>query len=183
MNNVLKISLLEFKLSTKPFRSSRKKLGPVLLAYESNFLSIESGDTTVVMRAEGNWSGRATFSPEILRAISSVPPNQDPLIISYADNHLLIGNITAKCQWSSVNQPLMKQLESPSLIDMLALEKTLPRSELAGTDWGKKVRSALEKSERRITKAASYLEDLDISEADIRELIEKRINNKLNADK
>lgn len=182
MNNVLKIALAEFKLTIKPFSSKRKKFGPVLLAFESGFLSLESADTTVVMHAEGNWNGRAIFSPEILRAIALVPPNQDPLIISYADHHLLIGNITVKCQWNSVNDQLIHDLQSPSLVDLLALERTLPRAEMAGTSLGKKVRSAREKAERRIVKAASYLEDLEISESEIRELVEARILTRLNSD-
>lgn len=181
--NYLKVELNEFKFTTKPFRGPRRNLGPVLLAFESGFLSFESGDTTVVMRAEGHWNGRATFSPEILRAITMVPPNQDPLIISYAENnHLLIGNLTIQCQWNSMNQKLSSDLQNLKIVDLLALERNLPRAEMAGSSLGKKVRSAKEKAERRIVKATSYLEDLEISEAEIREMVEAKIQLRLKTD-
>ena len=182
MNNSLKVELNEFKFSTKPFRDQRRKLGPVLLAFEDGFLSLESADTTVVMRAKGEWNGRATFSPEILRAIALVPPNQDPLIISYADNHVLIGNITIKCQWNSINQQLAYDLQNPSIVDLLALERTLLRAEMAASSLGRKVRSAKDKAERRIIKATSYLEDLEISESEIREMVETKIQLRLKTD-
>lgn len=182
MKNLLQVRLAEFKLATKPFRALRRKLGPVLMAFEGGFLSFESGDATAVMRAKGEWSGRATFSPEVLRAISLVPPPYDPLTISYADGRLLIGNMTIICQWNSVSQALIHDLQSPSVIDLLALERTLPRAEIAGTGLGKSIRLAKEKAERRIIKAVSYLEDLEVTEAEIRDLVNTKICQRLNTD-
>jgi len=182
LKNLLQVQLAEFKLATKPFRALRRKLGPVLMAFEGGFLSFESGDATAVMRAEGEWNGRATFSPEVLRAISLVPPPYDPLTISYADGRLLIGNMTIICQWNTVSQALIHNLQSPSLVDLLALERTMPRAEIAGTGLGKRIRQAKEKAERRILKASSYLEDLEITEAEIRTLVEARIKSRLTAD-
>ena len=174
--------MAEFKSAMKPFRALRRKLGPVLMAFEGGFLSFESGDATAVMRAEGEWNGRVTFSPEVLRAIALVPPPYDPLTISYADGRLLIGNMTIVCQWNSVSQALIQDLQSPSLIDLLALERTIPRAEIAGTGLGKKIRLAKDKAKRRITKAASYLEDLEVTETEIRDLVEARIKIRLSAD-
>jgi len=152
------------------------------MAYEGGFLSFESGDATAVMRAEGEWNGRAIFSPEVLRAISLVPPPYDPLTISYADGRLLIGNMTIICQWNSVSKVLIHDLQSPSLVDLLALERTMPRAEIAGTGLGKSIRQAKEKAEQRIIKAVSLLAELEISEAEIRELVEKRIKLRVETD-
>ena len=49
MRNFLEVDAAEFKLATKIFCGKRCKLGPVLLAYESGFLSIESGEATAVI--------------------------------------------------------------------------------------------------------------------------------------
>jgi hypothetical protein len=65
--NTLKVELKEFKFSTKPFRDQRRKFGPVLLSFADGFLSFESDDVTVVMHAVGEWNGRATFSPTLLK--------------------------------------------------------------------------------------------------------------------
>jgi len=59
--NFLQVRQFEFKQATKVLQRKRLRLGPALLAYEGGFLSIESGEVTVVMHAEGEWHGRATF--------------------------------------------------------------------------------------------------------------------------
>lgn len=52
--NRLTIDLAEFKGALKPFARKGIKLGPVLLAFEGGFLSIESDDAACVMRASGS---------------------------------------------------------------------------------------------------------------------------------
>ena len=183
LNNLLQVSLKEFKRGTKVFQRKRLKLGPVLLAYENEFLSIESGEATAVMNATGEWHGRAIFSPEILRALAMFPPLQDPVQISYDGGHLFVGSMKIICQWNTVSQAFIEDLANPSLIDLLALEETVPRSEIGGTGLGKKIRSAHEKAERRIMNAAKQLQDLEITEAEIRSLVDARIATRLQAGK
>ena len=183
LNNALQVPLKEFIRATKVFQRKRLKLGPVLLAYENEFLSIESGEVTTVMNATGEWHGRAMFSPEILRALAMVPPLHNPIQISYADGHLLVGGMKIMCQWNTVSQAFIHDIVSPSLIDLLALKETVPRSEIGGTGLGKKIRSAHEKAERRILNAAKQLQDLEITEAEIRSLVDVRIAARLQADK
>ncbi len=77
---------------------------------------------------------------------------------------------------------LVSKAGGPSIIDLLALSKTVPRSEIGGTGLGKKIRSAHEKAERRIMNAAKQLEDLEITEAEIRALVDARIAIRLQAD-
>ncbi len=179
LNNSLQVSIKEFKRGTKIFQRKRLRLGHVLLAYESGFLSIESGEVTTVMNAVGEWHGRAMFSPEILRALAMFPPLQDPVKISYDDGHLFVGSMKIICQWNTVSQAFIEDLENPSLIDLLALKETVPRSEIGGSSLGKQIRSAHEKAERRIMNAAKQLQDLEITEAEIRSLVFSRIATRL----
>lgn len=177
--NFLEIPLAEFKRATKVFTPKRLKLGPALLAFEGGFLSIESGDVVSVMHASGDWHGRATISPEILRAIATVPPAHDPLPISYADGHLLIGNMTIPCHWHVLSQTLIHDLENPSLMDLLALERNLPRSEMKSSSLGRRIITAVQRAEQRIQKAAAQLADLEITEDEIRALVESKIKARL----
>ena len=183
LNNLLQVSLKEFKRGTKIFQRKRLKLGQVLLAYENEFLSIESGGVTSVFNASGEWHGRAVFSPNILHALAMVPPLQDPVQISYDEGHLFVGNMKIICQWNTVSQAFIEDLANPSLIDLLALKETVPRSEIGGTSLGKQIRSAHEKAERRIMNAAKQLQDLEITEAEIRSLVDARIATRLQADR
>lgn len=178
-NNSLQVSKAEFKMATKVFTPKQLKLGQAMLAFESGFLSIESGDTTAVMRATGEWHGRATFSPAALRALASVPPNVDPIIIAYAENHLLIGNMTIPCRWHMLSDALIKNLESPDLMDLLVLERTIPRAELKGSPLGRRIMAAVQRAEQRIQKAATQLADLDVTEDEIRSLIENKLVSRM----
>ncbi|MFZ2301812.1 MAG: hypothetical protein WAW10_08080 [Gallionella sp.] len=181
MNNLLQVSFAEFKRATKVFQRKRLQLGPVLLAYESGFLSIESGEVTTVMNAVGEWHGRAMFSPEILRALAMFPPLQDPVKISYDGGHLFVGSMKIICQWNTVSQAFIHDIVSPSIIDLLALSKTVHRCEIGGTGLGRKIRSAHQKAERRIMNAAKQLQDLEITEAEIRSIVDARIAARLQA--
>jgi hypothetical protein len=181
--NSLQVTLAEFKHAMAIFTPKRRKLGPVLLAFEGGFLSIESGEATAVMHATGKWHGRAKISPQSLRAIATVPPNQDPLTISYADGHLLVGNMTIACEWHTVGEALIQNLENPSLFDLLVMERTLPRSELKGTERGHRILDAVEQADKRIRKAMSQLTELGITEAEIRALVETRISARLGGER
>lgn len=177
--NFLQLTLAEFKSATKIFTPKRRKLGPALLAFEGGFLSIESGEVTTVMHAKGEWHGRAKFSPQSLRAIATVPPNQDPLTITYADGYLLIGNMTIACEWHTVGEAMIQNLANPSLFDLLVMERTLPRSELKGTERGHRILDAVEQADKRIRKAMAQLAELEITDAEIRALVEEKINARL----
>ena len=179
MKNHLEIDAAEFKLATKIFTPKRRKLGPALLAFEGGFLSIESGEATAVMRASGEWHGRATFSPEILRALAMHPPTQNPLKVAYADGVLVLGSMKIPCKWGNVSQAFIHDLQNPSLIDQLVLERSLPRAEIGSTGLGRKVRNAQMKMDRRINKAAEQLVDLEITANDLREMVEKKIQARL----
>lgn len=177
--NSLHVALTDFKHATKVFARKRLTLGPVLMAFENGLLSFESGEVAVMMHAEGVWEGRAVFSPGILRALATVPPNIDPIPIAYADGHLLLGGMTIPCQWSLPRQELAHEIANPGLIDLLALGRTLTRSEIRGTDLGKRIRSAAEKTERRIRSASAQLIELEVLESEIRALVEARIASRL----
>lgn len=173
--NLLHVTRADFTDATKVFTRKRLALGPVLMAFEGGFLSFESGDVRVVMRADGEWQGRATFSPDLLRALATVPPDSDPIPIAYAEKRILIGGMTIPCQWSMPRQELAREIENPGLVDLLALNRTLTRAEIHGSDLGKRIKSAVGQADRAIKNAAARLVELDISEADIRALLEAKI--------
>jgi hypothetical protein len=175
MKNFLSVVQPEFKDALSIFNRRSARLGSVLMVFEGGFLSFESGDRTAVMRAEGEWHGRATFRPEILRAIAAVPPSMNPIPISYAENRLLIGGMTIKCDWVLEGHSFIKDLEHPSLLDLTVMERVIHRAELGSTERGKQIRAATKLLERRILKAAECLLDFGVTESEIRDLVESKI--------
>ena len=178
-HNLLEVSNSEFRRAMRVFKRKRLALGPALFALDNGFLTIESGDVTTAMHAAGEWHGRATCAPNILRALAAVPPTHDPVPISYADDHLLIGSLTIPCQWRLVSEKFIGDINYPGLLDLLALERTISRPEYLGSELGKRIRSARNSVETRIAKAALHLADLEISESEIQALVEARILTRL----
>ncbi len=178
--NRLTVALDDFKLSTVPFAKRRAKLGTVLLAYSSGFLSIESGDIKVVMNAVGEWHGRASFSPEILRALSTIPPTTDPLVFEYENGYIKICATKISCEWEAEITNLKEYGEEFSLLDLLALEKTMPRVKIRSSEIGLEITKAKNFANKKIQNAARELEKLEISEDDIRYVLESKIYRKIN---
>lgn len=177
--NFLQVPRVEFKQAMLVFTPKRRKLGPALLAFDGTLLSIESGDVAAIMRASGEWHGRATFSAEILRAVATIPPLQNPVPIAYADGHLLIGSMIIPCQWQLTSQALIDGMENPSLLDLLVLERTLSRNEMRGSALGKRIVGAVREAERHIHRAWVQLAELEVGENEIRGLVEAKIARRL----
>ncbi len=178
-HNLLEVTNSEFRRAITVFKPKRLNLGPALFAFENGFLSIESGDIVAVMHAAGEWHGRATCASSVLRALAAVPPAHDPVPISYADGHLLIGSLTIPCQWRLVSEKFIGDINNPGLLDLLALERNISRPEYLGSELGKKIRRAQKCVEARIAKAVLQLADLEISEPEIQALVEARILTRL----
>ncbi|MCD6681392.1 MAG: hypothetical protein LT102_12185 [Burkholderiaceae bacterium] len=176
LKNLLHVRLREFRSAVKPFSAKRRELGTALLAYEAGFLSIESGELTVVMRADGHWEGRARFAPEILRALATVPPSQDPVTIGYADSHLLLAGMTMPCQWQETRITADGIPMGASIMELLVLEQTVRRVDAIGTSpLARKIGQARQIANRRISNAARSLKEFGVAEDEIRALVEKKI--------
>lgn len=178
-SNIALVELREFKLGTKVFARKRRQLGPVLISVEFGYLIIESGDTKTVMHATGEWQGRVHCSPEVLRAVATVPPAEDPVRIAYADDRITIGMLTVPCQWEPVSRKFMKVLKEPDLLDLLAMGRSLPRTELLGTPLGQKVAGAEEDQNERVRRAAAELGPLGISNHDLTQLVAQSVKKRI----
>jgi hypothetical protein len=178
-SNLLQVSLLDFKHAMKPFTAKRRKLGRVLLAFERGLLTIESGEASTIMRAEGEWHGRAYFSPEVLRAIALYPPATDPVVISYAEGHVMLATMTIPCDWVNPAHELARVIVAPDMLDLLALGRTMSRAEVIGTELGKQIRNAQQKASRRIANAAKELSELGVTQEEVGALVEEKINRRL----
>lgn len=186
MNNLLQVVLPEFREGLKPFRSKKHEPGKVLLALENGFLSLESDTVKTVMRATGKWEGRAWFAAEILRALAMVPPLQNPVTISYAQNRILIEGMTIACMWEPDRDDdidfMIDGTLNPSIIDFLAMDRVAKRVKVGQPGMSQKIRSAKEKMVRRVKNASSQLLDLGISETQIRSLIDEKIEARIKAE-
>ena len=179
MKNFLTVAQTEFRDALKIFTKGGALKADALMCCEGGFLSIEVGERTAVMHAEGEWHGCATFRPGIIQALAYVPPTMNPVPISCAESQLLIGSMTIPCVWELRGQSMIRELENPSLLDLVVLERFVSRSELNATERGKQIASAVRMLAKRIALASKALEDFGVSEEEIRELANRKIDERI----
>ena len=177
LTNRLEIGRREFASAMETF-NVRSLPRSAMLAFEGGFLSIEAGNRLVTMRATGHWHGRAWFSGNLLKALAVTPPIDDPVAIIYNDAKLRIGPTLIACRWQLLSKALIKDLTKPSPLDLIAMDLTLPRSEIHGTGLAKRIQEARERLADNIRLAAKLLKDAEISEEDLYDLAERRIEQR-----
>lgn len=185
--NKLTINLIEFKNGIKIFKvkspariNAKKRVQiPAVISFNDGFMSIDCNEKVAVMRAVGEWSGKAHFSASIVHAIALVPPNNDPMTVSYNEGKLTIGSISVTCEWMPVSYHLIDMLVNPTLIDIFAMWRTSPSSELHKKDIDKKIISAKEKMLNATASAAKRLENFEITQVDLLNLIEEKIKTRI----
>lgn len=174
MKNRLEVTRQDFATAFRPLRRVDSR-GDALLAFEGGFLSVEAGDRAAVVHAEGEWQGRARFSANILRALAEVPPSEDPVVFEFLDDRLRIGTMVIGCKWETVSARFIRDVTKPDYLDLIAMDRTLPRSEIRGTTLARQIRTAQATLAARIAKAAKLLEVADIEEGDLWNLVEQNI--------
>jgi hypothetical protein len=191
MKNELRVPLPEFKRAmgrfkeyrriepTRKGRSRQDYVPHALVAFSGGFLSFEAGDLVAAVRADGEWHGRASFSARFLGVLGAVPPAEDPVCIRYADGKLHICTLVIGCDWDQDGARLVERAENPGPLDLLAMDRTVSRSEIHGTDLGKRITAAKRRVSGAITRASKLLADLEITSDELWTMVEDRIQARL----
>jgi hypothetical protein len=181
MTNELRIALGDFKLAMRRFRAYRrlKKVPDALLAFNNGMLSFEAGEDVAVVHADGEWHGRAWVNAYYLGLLHKVAPREDPVVISYADGKLHISTLSLGCEWEVVSARMIARVENPSVLDLLAMDRTVPRAEIHGTDLGKRIAQAKSTAGNSVTRAAKLLEKVGISADDLWAMVEAQIKARM----
>jgi hypothetical protein len=178
-SNHLQVNLAEFISAIMLLKKVKPSKSKALLAFDGRYLSIEVGSATAAMVAQGEWHGRAIFASNLVQAMIKFHPVTDPIKISYQNNELLFAGVKIPCEWQLVSKSYIEALEDPSLLDLLAIERTVDRHELGINKLGKKLSSAIKEKERRISNAATQLAVLGITSDQIIGLVEESITDRI----
>jgi hypothetical protein len=182
-NNHLQVHLAEFTSAMMLLKRERLPEAKALLAFDGRYLSIEVGSATAVMIAEGEWNGIARFASNLVQAMINFPPVTDPLKISYQNNELLFAGVKIPCEWELISKNDIDSLANPTLLDLLAIERTIDRHEMELNELWKKCNSAVIEKKQRITSAANQLAVLGITADQIIDLVEKSIHDRIEKSK
>lgn len=178
MENHLVIALKAFRSAISKFKRRGGVASTARLAYEHGVLIIESGELVVTVRAEGEWHGQAFFSGDVLKALLAAPLTVDPVNVVYADGRLKLGTLAIPCRWQVLSQSFVERVVQPGCIDLLAMDRSLPRIEVLG-ELAKKIRGVKTQMHRSVAKAQKALEDFEITEAELYALIEAKVQARL----
>lgn len=191
MKNELRVPLREFKRAMgrfreygriKPPRKSRRRQQSspeALIAFNGGFLSFEAGELVAAVHAEGEWHGRGSISARMLGILALAPPGEDPVPIIYSDGRLQISTVSMRCAWEQDGAQLVRRVEDPGPLDLLAMDRTVSRAEVHGTDLGKRITAAKRRVGGAITRASKLLADLEITKSELLEMVEARIRARL----
>lgn len=178
----IRIPLQQFKTVTRRFRDHKVKKRPerAVIAFRDGYASFETESGEVVaVHADGTWDGMATIPAYYLAVLYETPPREDPVIIRYEDGKLSVSTLSVGCKWESVGAKGIKAAESPSVLDLLALDRTVSRAEVHGTSLGKKISQAKRIASAAVTRAATSLAHFGIAREEIETMVEQRIRDRI----
>ena len=178
----IRIPLQQFKTVTKRFRDHKVKKRPerAAIAFRDGYASFEAESGEVVaVHADGTWDGMARIPAYYLAVLYETPPREDPVVIRYEDGKLSISTLSVGCQWELVSAKTLKASESPSVLDLLALDRTVSRAEVHGTSLGKKIAQAKRVAGAAVTRAATSLAHFGIKREEVEAMVEQRIRDRI----
>ena len=186
-NNLLTVDLKEFNNAMKTFKvgisrkNAKKKpiIPPAVLSYCDGILTIESDDKLVNIHAKGEWHGKAEFSNTIVKALAMVPLSTDPLVIKYIGEKLFIGSTSITCKWSLLSKGMIDQLGNPSVIDVFAMWRTLPAHQAHSDGIASKYKIMHQAMLKETEKIAKKLNAYEITQEDLINVIEMKIEAKV----
>lgn len=157
-----------------------KRVPDAMISFNGGFLLFEAEGEAAVIRAEGEWNGRAWISASYLAALYRAPPTEKEVVIRYADGRLRISTLSIKCRWENVSDKFIARSENPTLIDLLAFDRTMHRDEIFFAGLAGRIVFALQEKDKLINKAAKVLASLGVSAADLAALVDLRVQEHVN---
>ena len=183
--NELRVTLPDFKRALKFFRRYDKgNPGPeALISCDGGYMAVEVEGQAIVIHADGEWNGRAIIGSRYLAALHYSPPLENPVVIRYAEDRLRVSTLSIPCRWSKVSDTFIRRTENPSMLDLLAFDRAMPRAEIYSTGIAGRIIFAKKEAPKLTKKAARMLAPLGISEGELVALVERHIQARLDQDK
>lgn len=168
--NDLRNGLVHFKTRRK-IKSHEK----AILAFDGQYLSIESLDKVLVAGADGTWPGIAYITAGVIVAFASAPPAGDSVLLSCNGERVRFGSLTVGCKWQPVSQTLMRVEAVPDWVEAISLKYRAHRSTMISGKHKAVISEAETKLTKLIGQVAKKLAPVGITEDDLRSLVEQRL--------
>ncbi len=148
-----------------------------IISFTEGMLCIKLQDATVEVPASGTWSGSAKVVARTLIPIVTFPPDPDPLPLTFRDERFYIAGWSVNGSWHPEGVQNLTLPEDANCIDWLALRSRYSDDDLDELGLLKEVRAAEKTIKTLIGQAASVLDVVGITEADLSKLVERKVGD------
>lgn len=172
---VLSDLLPAFRLLLKTRKRKLKVCDEAVLSYDGACLHFALSGITVAVPAVGTWPGQARLPGRVILGLAEVPPTHDPVVLAVEQDRLTFGTTSVPCVWQSA---WLSQIDMPAnaaILHYLALRQTHTNEEIMQSGLSAAVKDAEVKRDRIIGAALKSLSRLDITETDLRRLLDTKI--------
>jgi len=182
---VTAIPVPHLAVEKRPFLNALKSLrisirarqkDEAIISYSDEMLTIKLQDAMVQVPATGTWSGSAKIVARTLIPIVTFPPDPDPLPLTFRDDRFYIAGWSVNGSWHPGGVQDLSLPEDATCLDRVALRRRYSDRELEDSGLLQQVRAAEQTVKTQVTHAASVLHDLGITESDLHELVERKLD-------
>ncbi len=159
-------------------RRSRRFHGDAILGYDGESLTLEAGDQMSRAYATGSWPGNARTSASFFAALAKLSPEAGPVTLACDGQHVDFDKFRFGCRWQPVATASRRTPAAQDWMQRLAISYTQSRSEIRERGLTADVHEAHDKLARLIARAAKTLVPLGVAAEDIRDLVDRRLEER-----
>lgn len=151
----------------------------VRIEFNGTLMQLSAPGAKAEIAAEGEaWAGFALVPFRPIKAVARGLPINDPLTLKFEDGRFYIERWSYPGMWQNIgpaplDMPLMSV--NPSILKMLKMDKKESPAKVLSSGLAGVVAEAEEKAQSLIERAALILRPLGITEADLQELLQKKL--------
>lgn len=145
------------------------------LSFDDGVLSIKVQDSTVTVPATGTWPGTAKIVARTLIPIVTFPPDPDPLPLRFQGERFFIAGWSVNGSWHAGVMEEPPVVDDASILELAALKRRYSESYLESAGLLQGVRNAELTIKDHVAQATKLMIAIGIDEHDLRELVERRI--------
>lgn len=177
VRNDLRVPLETFIEAASAFRDLPESVcqTQAALTFNGKSLLVALPGFSVEMAASGEWDGQVWASAAIFFGHGRTPPKMDPVPILVKTGRLQVGRTSVSCTWQAEPGRIIDLPLNPPLISLVRLKHQYTPEEIERAGLRKQVDDALIRWEDLISRAAKIMQELHVSELEIRALLDKKI--------
>ena len=153
--------------------SERGSPTEALIYAEEESLTFSTSTVDARVPAEGGWIGVTRMPVKFLAGLAEALPEGDPVVFHVDRDHLRIGTLRLSCRWQTEIGARLLLPPDLGLAGLLRLYFDAPRALIERSGFAPAVNEASSRLWEMVERVQLTLEDLGVTEDDVREMIKQ----------